>query len=527
MSSLSRFRVYVLGIPFKIVTDCNAIRTTLSKRDLVPRIARWWVQLQEFDCEIEYRPGTRMLHADALSRNPVGEAREESHVLDVLTVGTEDWITTVQNSDDEILRIKEILGDSASEKVKEIVNNYKIKNGKVYRIIGKNETDIRWVVPKGVRWQIAKMNHDDIGHFGFDKTLARIQQTYWFPRMRKFVKKYVKSCLECARNKDTTGKQQGQLHPIPKPEVPFHTVHADHLGPFVRSKRGNCYLLVIVDGFTKYTNIKPVRDTKTSTTIWALKEHISCFGAPTRLITDRGTSFTSNHFRSFAKDKNIKHILNAVATPRANGQCERYNRTILSALSTKTTDKDDKTWDEYICDVQVGLNTTVHKTTGKSPSELLFAFNINSSSENVLGEVLDDVREVITDNIQEVRTEAGRRIAQQQEKDKARFDSKRKSDHVYKENDLVSVRREVPSDGSSKKLASKFQGPYRISKVLPNDRFLIEDTPLTRKHGHRRYENVVAIDKLKPWLVFNRDFETTESESDDHNIESDSHVIGA
>lgn len=79
VSSLNRFRVYPIGIPFKILTDCNALRTTLSKRDFIPRIARWWVQFQEFNCEIEYRPGSRMCHADALSRNPIGEAVEEQH----------------------------------------------------------------------------------------------------------------------------------------------------------------------------------------------------------------------------------------------------------------------------------------------------------------------------------------------------------------------------------------------------------------------------------------------------------------
>ncbi|XP_028172008.1 uncharacterized protein LOC114361223 [Ostrinia furnacalis] len=61
------------------------------------RIARWWVQLQEFDCRFEYRPGARMAHVDALSRNPVAPAISETHVLDVLVVEKDDWISTVHN----------------------------------------------------------------------------------------------------------------------------------------------------------------------------------------------------------------------------------------------------------------------------------------------------------------------------------------------------------------------------------------------------------------------------------------------
>lgn len=95
------------------------------------------------------------------------------------------------------------------------------------------------MVPKGVRWQVVKQNHDDIGHFSVDKTLEKIMAVYWFPKMRSFVKKYVRSCLECTYAKAKGGKRPGFLHPIEKVDNPFDTVHIDHVGPFVRSKRGN------------------------------------------------------------------------------------------------------------------------------------------------------------------------------------------------------------------------------------------------------------------------------------------------
>ncbi|KAG6439129.1 hypothetical protein O3G_MSEX000509, partial [Manduca sexta] len=372
VASLNRFRVYLIGISFKIFTDCNALRSTLIKRDLIPRIARWWVQLQEFDCTIEYRPGPRMAHVDALSRNPVeGNEPELPERLDMLSIETteQDWIVTVQSADEEVKKIKEILSDPDSKQVMDIHKNYRLKNNRVYRVV---EDEIKWLVPKGVRWQILKMNHDDVGHCGYDKTLQRIRKNYWFAKMRKLVKKYVSSCLECLHHKAPGGKREGTLHPIDKPSVPFHTVHADHLGPFIKSKKGNCYLLVLVDGFTKFVSIRPVKDTKSATTIKNFRDYISNFGVPTRLITDKGTSFTSGVFKEFVTYYNIRHILNAVSTPRANGQVERFNRTILDALSTMTHGKDEKSWDEQIPDIQLGLNTTTHKITQKTPSELLF-----------------------------------------------------------------------------------------------------------------------------------------------------------
>lgn len=515
VASLSRFRVYLLGLKFKIVTDCNALRTTLTKKDLIPRIARWWVQFQEYDCEIEYRPGSRMAHVDALSRGPVTETtpESESHVIDVLSLDIKDWIATVQNSDDEVKRLKEILQDGETKFIADVHKNYQLRGNHVYRTV---ENGVRWVVPRGVRWQVLRMNHDDVGHFGFEKTLSRLQGTFWFPKMRRFTKKYVASCLECAHHKAPGGPKEGMLHPIPKIEMPFHTLHADHLGPFVRSKRGNTYVLVIIDAFTKFINIRAVRDTKTTTAIKVFKEHFSYFGAPSRLITDRGTCFTSAKFKDFTSLLKIKHILNAVATPRANGQVERFNRTISDALSTKCHGKNDNTWDEYIGDIQLGINTTVNKTTGKSASELLFGCKLVNATENILSDVINVTSQHVSGEVlTQLRSVAKNRIDMQQEISKRNFDMRRKKGTSYKIGDLIRIERTITDKehiGKSKKLIAKFHGPYRILKILPNDRFLVEDTPLTRK-GNKRYENVVALDKVHPWLNFN-DYSSDGSESD-------------
>ncbi|KAB0790886.1 hypothetical protein PPYR_03746, partial [Photinus pyralis] len=55
---------------FKLVTDCNAIRSTAAKKGHIPRIGRWWIELQEYDFNVEYRPGAKMSHVDCFSRNP-------------------------------------------------------------------------------------------------------------------------------------------------------------------------------------------------------------------------------------------------------------------------------------------------------------------------------------------------------------------------------------------------------------------------------------------------------------------------
>lgn len=496
VSSLQKFRVYLIGIAFKIITDCNSLRATFQKRDMIPRVARWWEQMQEYNFCIEYRAGHRMAHVDALSRNPV----QPTH--DVMVVSNSDWLATVQGADSEIQRIVGILKDSQFDDVVDIKSNYKLKNDRLYRVTSDGD---RWVVPKGVRWQIVKQNHDDIGHFALDKTLERIKATYWFSRMRNFVKKYVGSCLECAYSKASGGKKPGTLHPIPKVDIPFDTVHADHVGPFVRSARGNMYILALIDAFTRYIYLKPVRNTKTTTSIKVFQEYFGLFGVPRRVITDRGTSFTSESFNKFIVEKNIKHVLNAVSTPRANGQVERYNRTLIDALTTKCVGSLETKWDEHLPDVQWGMNNTINKGINRTPSEALFGIRPSGSSDcKIVSELSNDLSgSSDSQDLSQIRVEINSHVNSYQESQKRAYDAKHCPAPKYKVGDLVRVERQVPATGNSKKLVPRFQGPYRITKVYDFDRYQIEDTPLTRK-SNRPYSTVVASDKIKAWLNFNR-----------------------
>ena len=70
VKALGKFRVYLLGINFKIVTDCRAFVQTMSKKDTCLRISRWSSLIEDFQYSIEHRPRTSMQHVDALSRNP-------------------------------------------------------------------------------------------------------------------------------------------------------------------------------------------------------------------------------------------------------------------------------------------------------------------------------------------------------------------------------------------------------------------------------------------------------------------------
>jgi hypothetical protein len=189
VESMRRFRIYLLNNRFTVHTDCNAIRYTMSKRDLVPRIGRWWLLTQEFDFDVVYRPGAKMVHVDALSRNSIkekgDEIEEDIHVFH-LNLNDDDWILAAQLKDETCKQLHTILSRTPNgDEEKRIHDNYTLKMNRVYKV---TPGGVRWVVPKTARSQIVFYHHDNVGHFGAEKTLDLVKQKYWFPQMNKYIK---------------------------------------------------------------------------------------------------------------------------------------------------------------------------------------------------------------------------------------------------------------------------------------------------------------------------------------------------
>ena len=154
----------------------------------------------------------------------------------------------------------------------------------------------------------------------------------------------------------------------------------DHVGPFCKSPEGNAHILTVIDGFTKFVWLEPVPDTSSHYVCKTLETLIKLVHAPKRVITDRGKGFDCKTFKSVCDKYNIKHIKNAIASPRSNGQVERLNRTVLEALSACIEDEHDS-WNRHLVQVQRGINSTKNGTTGIAPSELLYGFRPEVENE--------------------------------------------------------------------------------------------------------------------------------------------------
>lgn len=485
-NALKHFRVYLLGLKFTIITDCNAIKSTMHKKDISPRVARWWTYMQDFNFNVVYRKGIYVGHVDYLSRNPV-ENKNTRKTISLCTVNitnSDSWLERAQHNDPETISLIERVQSGDVDN-----NQYVFKNNLLYyKYLPDNK--LKLYVPKGCRLGVLRLYHDENCHVGHEKTLQKLLESFWFPGVSKFVRKYISHCLTCIKGKSHSGPHQGFLHPIDKVPIPFHTVHLDCTGPFSPSKDGYKYVLIVVDAFTKYCVLKALKTMTGNEMVVVLRDSLTMFGTPSRVISDRATNFTNDQLARLFREWNVDHHMISTGTPRGNGQVERYVTTIINMLTT--TINDETEWPSVLHKVQESLNTTVQKSTGFSPLRLLLGRNANAHSIqarlNDLGLPENSDAEPI--DITADRNKAYDKMKCAAERSKIRFDERRRNNLAYSIGDIVYVSQ---THRRHNKLSPKYKGPYEILEILDNDRF--------RLKGSGRLADIVASkDKLRSWL---------------------------
>ncbi|UYV79687.1 hypothetical protein LAZ67_18000272, partial [Cordylochernes scorpioides] len=523
--TLDRLRQFLVGIKFTVVTDCQALVYMNAKKTTNPQIARWYNLIQEYDFEIRHKPGEKMAHVDGMSRAPVDDPRDtmeeivEKNLEVCLTITLEEQILMIQHSDPELRDLIQIFRKDPCDRTvgeQNRINDYSYKGGRLFRMVKNGEEErALYVIPKSMRKSLVVKFHDLMGHFATDWTVNKIKELYWFPSMKRYVRRHVAMCLECLFNKVPGGKQQGFLHPIKSGKRPFSIVHMDHVGPFVRSTKGNQELLVIVDNLTRFVRLSPVRNTSTQNVLKVMKSFVNDFGLPDKIISDRGSCFTSRQFEEFCRGNGIHHTLNSTKHPQGNGMVERVNRTVLSTIATSIEDPRRKDWDLKIKEVERDLNNAVNKTTNKTPFETLHGYSPRYH-DGILRRLADEDVDPWTepDRIQEsVRTQ----IENKQEIMKTYYDKKKCRTIQFEVGEIVVMRHVPKMTGEPTKAQPKYRGPLIITEVLPSDTYRV--TQLSERTSGRFYTTTAHISQLKSWHSEEDDSATEESPDEEPEVE--------
>lgn len=397
--------------------------------------------------------------------------------------------SSLQHNNSEIEGLK--------SRINEGLENYlRIVDGVVYHIDNKlpEDSQHRIYVPKSSRHWLLNLAHGDEkfgGHLGIKKTYRKLLK-FWWPGIHQDVESYVKSCDICQQFKNPVGLPPGYMHNIPISEI-FEHLHIDIVGPLTTTHRGNCYVITATDAYSKWAFAVPSQKVRTSELIKFVEDSIlAVHGKPIRIITDRGTQFTSVEWKEFISKMDIEHKLTTPYHPQSNGIDERLNGTLMRILRSYVN-RYQNDWDDHLKWSLYVYNNTVHDSTGYSPYQVLHSRDPRSPLRPKTVDQPEVKHAVLTESI---RNNVIERIKLSQENQKKYYDRHRSKPKFYR-GQLVYIKTNAQPTYLCKKFYQKWSGPVVITSFVGND-----DNPkaICVFDFVNMLKKIVAISDVKPMI---------------------------
>jgi transposase InsO family protein len=200
------------------------------------------------------------------------------------------------------------------------------------------------------------------------------RQGFYWPTAMADATRIVRSCRGCQFYARQTHLPTQALQTIPI-TWPFAVWGLDLVGPLQKAPRGFTHLLVAINKFSKWIEVRPLISIGSEQAVAFFRNIIHRFGVPNSIIIDNGTQFTGKKFLDFCEDHHIRVDWAAVAHPTTNGQVERANGMILQGLKPRIyndLNKFGKRWIKELPSVVWSLRTTPSWATGFSSFFLVY-----------------------------------------------------------------------------------------------------------------------------------------------------------
>jgi hypothetical protein len=238
----------------QVFTDHKNLEYFMTTKVLNRRQACWAQELAGMDFKMFYTKGTSNGKPDVLSRcpeycpekgggrdQPIQTVLNEKHFgISAISTGGEGIVfccSAVQLAylatsvskwtkafEQEIINagqqdatyyqaLEDLSGSAQRTEGKEKI--LELQDGLLYR------KGLLWV-PENARNAIFHTEHSSpvAGHFGQDKTIELIRRNFWWPKLDQEIIEYIRSCLECQKDKATRHKLYGLLSPLELPYAP-------------------------------------------------------------------------------------------------------------------------------------------------------------------------------------------------------------------------------------------------------------------------------------------------------------------
>ena len=252
------------------------------------------------------------------------------------------------------------------------IRKFRIERGvlvKKLKDAGYGETTVV-LVPKRLQRRAFELAHDECGHQGPERTHQILAARCYWPYMLDDVREACQRCQRCQLSKKPQNPvHQPQGHLIATQPLEIVAMDFIKMDP---ASDGREDVLVMTDVFTKWTVAVATSDQSAATVVKVLvQDWIEHYGVPLRLHSDQGRCFEAEVVRRLCDYYGIQKSRTTAYHPQGNGQCERFNRSMISLLSTLTA-QEKRRWPDHLRALTLVYNSTPHATTGQSPYCLLF-----------------------------------------------------------------------------------------------------------------------------------------------------------
>jgi hypothetical protein len=239
IQALKKWRHYLIPKEFVLYSDNHALQFVSQQDKLNQKHVKWVEYMQNFTFVIKHISGTANKVVDALSRKCLllQEFRVKTlgfENLKDMYAGDTDFGEAYEAAENPVLRDRSPWID------------YMIQEGLLFR-------GNQLCIPNcSMRENLLKEKHSEglAGHFGHDKTFAKLSESYFWPGMRSDVKRFVDRCRICQHSKGRK-KNAGFYQPLPIPERPREAINMDFVLGLPRTQRGVDSIFVVVDRFSK------------------------------------------------------------------------------------------------------------------------------------------------------------------------------------------------------------------------------------------------------------------------------------
>ena len=320
------------------------------------------------------------------------------------------------------------------------------------------------VVPLKSRFKIMNLYHDNqlAGHRGVKPMTAMIMRTYYWPGLRRDIRKYVATCRGCRLAKAPWRPKMGLRGDFGIELGKLEHLHVDHVGPLSRTRNGNSFILTMIDRCTGWFDAVAVHDKTMEVAATEIFRRWICQrGSPSILTADN--AFRAEDIKELGRRCGFRSNITASYHPESNGKIERVHRDLKAYFKIWTEGGED--WEELLPGFIFAHNNTPKDGERYSPAFLMFGREMRMPAEVLTDGIrLQDQETQIDEMLNNMKIALKLAYAvrkRRAEKDKERLEGKLQPT-VFEVGDECYVYRPKGPKGVCGKLWMGWQGPYVV-----------------------------------------------------------------